>query len=84
MTKYIYQGLKRDFALRIAGITKHQYYYRPLAGRRGRPPSHSTLKVDEVESKIVSNTEIVDEIRSISEDPDTDYGYRKIDRKSVV
>lgn len=78
MTKYIYQGLKRDVALRIVGITKHQYYYRPRSGKRGRPPSRSTIKIEDAEFKTVLNTEVVDEMKTISEDPDTDYGYRKM------
>ncbi len=36
VTRYIFQGMKRDTALSIAGITKHQYYYRPTGKTRGR------------------------------------------------
>jgi hypothetical protein len=29
VARYISQGLKRDHALSIAGISKHQYYHKP-------------------------------------------------------
>ena len=78
MTRYIYQGLKRDLVLRIAGVTKHQYYYCPRSGKRGRPSSRFTVKIEDAEPKTVSNAKVVDEMKTISEDPDTDYGYRKM------
>jgi hypothetical protein len=46
VTTYIFQGLKRDLALSIAGISKHQYYYRPTNRIKGRKSTETTLKKD--------------------------------------
>lgn len=46
VARYISQGLRRDQALSIAGISKHQYYHKPRKGRRGRKPSGHTLRID--------------------------------------
>jgi len=78
VTRYIYQGIKRDVALNIAGITKHQYYYRSSGKKRGRPPSSITKKIENDEVTDISNEEVVADIKKIQEDPDTDYGYRKM------
>ncbi|MGB4813209.1 MAG: integrase core domain-containing protein [Methylophilaceae bacterium] len=72
--RYNSQGLKRDTALQIAGISKHQYYYKLRKGRRGRKASCVTVHID---GTVVHNTTIVDEIIELQVDPDTLYGYRK-------
>jgi len=43
--------MRRDPALAIAGVTKHQYYHRPSGNARGRKASEVTLRVvgDDVE-----------------------------------
>lgn len=70
--QYIAQGMKRDTALRIARISKHQYYYRPVINRKsGREPSLTTMK----DNMAVPNKEVVDLIRTVKNDPDTNYGY---------
>lgn len=70
--------MKRDTALSIAGITKHQYYYRPSGKTKGRKASQVTLQVagDNVEQ--IFNDNVVEVIKEIQQDPDTDYGYRKM------
>jgi len=78
VTRYIFQGMKRDTAISIAGITKHQYYYRPTGKTRGRKASESTFKVDGDDVDKVPNNKVVESIKEIQEDPDTDYGYRKM------
>jgi hypothetical protein len=45
VTRYISQGLRRDQALSIAGVSKHQYYHKPGKGKRGRKPSGHTLRI---------------------------------------
>lgn len=45
VARYISQGLKRDHALSIAGISKHQYYHKPCKGKRGRKSTDQTLKI---------------------------------------
>jgi len=80
VARYIFQGLKRDYALSIAGISKHQYYHKPSKGKRGRKPSEQTLQVlpDGSNVERVDDSKVVDEIKLIHQDPDTDYGYRKM------
>jgi putative transposase len=73
--RYIAQGMKRDTALCIASISKHQYYYRPVSKKKaGRPCSEYTIK----DGKSVTNKNIVEEIQQVKADPDTDYGYRRM------
>ncbi|MGF7141580.1 DDE-type integrase/transposase/recombinase [Roseimarinus sediminis] len=70
--------MKRDTALSNAGITKHQYYYRPTGKTRGRKASDVTYKIDGDNVDKVPNSNVVESIKEIQEDPDTDYGYRKM------
>lgn len=53
-------------------------YYRKKAGKQGRSPSKRTLKFNGANQSEVSNEEVVSDIKTISDDPDTDYGYRKM------
>ena len=76
--EYIALGLKRDAALAIAGITKHQYYHKPKKGRRGARPSSYTTRYLENKKIMISNTEVVDQIKTIGSEPDIDYGYQKM------
>ena len=64
--------------MKIVGITKHQLYYREKAGKQGRRPSKTTLKMDGSKQLEVPNDEVLKDINTIVEDPDTDYGYRKM------
>lgn len=77
--RYIAQGLKRDVALRISGISKHQYYHKPKPETRGRRATTRTDRVDENdEIKSVPNSEVVEQIKRIQQDPDLDGGYHKM------
>ena len=67
--------MKRDRALSIAGVSKHQYYYKPTGGKPGRKPSSYTSNV---KGEMVSNNDIVMEIEEIKKDTTTDYGYTKM------
>lgn len=78
MNNYIFQGMKRDTALNITGVSKHQYYYCPKSGKRGRLASCTTIKKKDNEMLHVPNTEVVGQIKQIQEDPVTDYGYHKM------
>lgn len=76
---YIAQGLTRDIVLRICRISKHQYYYKPKAGAKGRPPTEFTAKIDQDGIGVLcSNISVLNTIREVQADPDTDYGYRKM------
>ncbi|MDO9554621.1 IS3 family transposase [Rhodonellum sp.] len=75
---YIGQGLRRDRVLELIGISKHQYYYSPKTGKRGRKKTSFTSR-ETSEGKVrCSNKEIVEKIKEVQKDPDTDYGYRKM------
>ena len=71
-------GLPRDIALKSTGVTKHQYYYQPKGKRSGRKPTSTTKKLDGGQTIVKSNTDVVQKIKEIQSDPDTDYGYRKM------
>jgi len=75
VSRYMGQGMRRDTALSICTVSKHQFYYRSSAqGKVGRPiTEYSTLS-----GKLVLNAEVVSLIKEIQSDPDTDYGYRKM------
>lgn len=71
--------MKRDTALSITGVSKHQYYYKPKGGKRGRLPSTDTLRLmDGNNVEHVSNDEVIAHIKELQSDPDTNYGYHKM------
>ena len=70
--------MKRDTALGIVGVSKHQYYYHFQPDHRGRRPSITTSKLEDSGVIQVLNTEVVQQITVVQEDPDTDYGYHKM------
>jgi len=78
VNQYIFQGMKRDTALGITGVSKHQYYYHPQPDHRGRKPSQTTSKLEDSGVVHVLNDEVVQQITDIQKDPDTDYGYHKM------
>lgn len=78
MNSYVFQGLKRDSALAIAGVSKHQYYYRPKPGHRGRKRAHFTIKTVSEEVHVFTDQELIEQMQTIQKDPDTDYGYHKM------
>lgn len=70
--RYIAQGMKRDTALSIARLSKHQYYYRPVNSKKaGRPCSKFTLR----NGIARPNEKVLEVIREVKKDPDTNYGY---------
>jgi len=70
--------MKRDKALYIIGITKHQYYYKSKQSKQGIKKSIITKRLKKAEIISVLNTDVVNEIIEIHKDPDTDYGYHKM------
>jgi putative transposase len=81
---YIFQGMKRDKALSIAGVSKHQYYYRPNKNSRGRKPSSVTPRIEGDNVQYCTNKQVVDQIKKVQSDPDTDYGYRKMNYALLI
>lgn len=78
MTCYVSQGLKVRGALKIAGISKHQYYYRSKGGKRGVKPSTHTPKYVNGDWIKITNEQVIMEIEAIKKDPDLDGGYENI------
>lgn len=78
MNRYIFQGMKQVTALSISGLSKHQYYYRPRSGKRGRPKSSTTLKINGDDLIQIPNHEVIEQIESIQADAETNYGYHKM------
>lgn len=70
--------MKRDIALKITGVSKHQYYYQPKRGNRGRRPSSTTRKLNGRAMIQVPNSDVIEQVKEIQSDPDTDYGYHKM------
>jgi len=70
--------LRRDRALEITNITKHQYYYKPTGKSPGRTPTNQTLKLEDNELIQIENQKVVSEITDYQLDNDTDYGYHKM------
>ena len=69
-------GITVQKALSIAGLTKHQYYYKPKQGKPGRNPSSHVIKlIDNEQSVMISNEVMVDEIISIQLTPELYYGF---------
>lgn len=76
--QYIAQGMKRDTALTICSVSKHQYYYRKkgkVKSSAGRPESSFTVTN---EGLPVPNQRVVEEIKETKACEDTDYGYRRM------
>ena len=71
-------GLKRDQVLTVVGISRHQYYWKTKGKRPGRKPTETVVQEIEEIKVEVSNQSVVEEIKVIQSDPDTDYGYRKM------
>lgn len=71
--------MKLDVSLGIAKISKHQYYYQAKGNKQGVKPSLSSVFIDLNGNKsTILNTKIVELMRLIHQDSDTDYGHRKM------
>ena len=62
--------MKRDRALAIAGIPKHKYYYKPKNGIRSTLSTTYAIQHIEDEEVLVTNTQVVDQIKAIRSEPD--------------
>jgi len=66
------------------GISRHQYYHKPKAGGRGRKKTQTTARWTAGEVVDCANREVVENIKEIQKDPDTDYGYRKMSVQLMI
>jgi hypothetical protein len=63
------QGMKRDTALAIAGVTRHQLYHRPKTGKAGRPVRHTTTRLAQDGSKVpMPDAQVVADMRALKAD----------------
>jgi hypothetical protein len=76
--------MQRKAALTITGVTRHQYYYKPKAGRGGRPRTCCTQKLYEGVVVCVPDSEVIARIHELKSDPDTDHGYHKTARRLML
>lgn len=72
------KGLKRDKVLVVCGLSKNQFYYKPKEGKPGRKPSRHTLQQEGGEVIKRSNQLVKDYMKSLFDDPLTDYGYHRM------
>ena len=69
------QGMHRDKALSLTGVSKHQYYYQSKGTKQGLKPSLYTLTSF---GQRIKNSEVASLIKEIHANPDTQYGYIKM------
>jgi len=72
-------GIKTGSALALTGLSKHQFYYKPLkAKKRGVIASTTTKKWKDNKCIEVSNATVIKEMQSNHSDPDLHYGYQRM------
>lgn len=71
--------MRRNQALAIANLTRHQFYHRPKSSRgRGRPRSQDCIKVGTSVERKVSNQHVVSEMVRIDGHPDLSCGKKRM------
>lgn len=76
--RYMAQGLTRDKALKVCGISKNQFYHQSSGKKRGRKASRQTDLQTNNGIEQVSNRKVIDWIESHLSDPLNDEGYRRM------
>jgi len=59
-------------------MTRHQYYYQSKGKRQGKAPSKTTQRTMKGKTYQVNNDTVIEHVKKIQADPDTDYGHRKM------
>lgn len=72
MCRYVAHGIRVIDAVRIAGMKKSTYYYRPNGRHKGKPPSTHTAR----NGIMVPNETVVEEITRLIDPEYHDYGYQ--------
>lgn len=75
---YIALGMKRDTALSIAGLTKHQYYYKPRLGKPGAKPSDQVLRYQDGKGCFYDNSIALEQMQQIQGNEDLRCGHRRM------
>lgn len=70
--------MPRTRALEIVSLTKHQYYHKSNGRKPGRQKSATTNRLVNEVIEEVSNEQVVEEIKGINADPDTQCGYKRM------
>ncbi len=68
----------------IVGISKHQYYYQSKGHRSGRKPSQTTERLVEGKRVVETNEQVVEQIKAIQSDPDTNCGYQRMRSALII
>jgi len=75
VVRYMGHGMRRDTALQLCSLSRHQFYYRPSSGgKRGRPASTHTMRRGEK----LGDEHVLKAIKEAQSDQDTDYGYKRM------
>lgn len=75
--RFVAQGMQAKAALLLAGVSRHQYYYKPKQGRQGRKPTNTTRKLEGGRVIVVPDSQVGEDIHKLKQDPHTDHGCRK-------
>jgi transposase InsO family protein len=80
--EYVSAGLKVEVVLAIVELRRHHYYPGTKQAQKvppGRPVTTHTKKYISVKNtELVEDKKVVEEIEKVLEDPDTQYGYRRM------
>jgi hypothetical protein len=76
------KGMKRDTALEIASLTRHQFYHVP-SGKKGpgRPKSTHTSRICSAGIELVENGKVEREMLVIEQDPDLRCGSLRMQQQ---
>lgn len=80
--EYVLAGLKVEEVLAIIELSRHQYYGKSKSVQKaapGRPVStHTKRYISETSTEMVKDEKVLEQMEMILEDPDTQYGYRRM------
>jgi len=76
--EYVALGMKRDRALQISGLTKHQYYYKPRIGKPGIKPSQQVVRYKSGVKKDCDNEIVTRYMHHIQSNEDLRCGHRRM------
>ena len=78
---YVGEGLDVKVALELIDLSTYHYYHikSESSKGRGRPvTTHTDKYIDDQINQVVENQEVVEQIEAILEDPDRQYGYKRM------
>ncbi len=76
--EHIALGMKRDTALSITGLTRHQYYYKPRQGKPGVKPTGQVKRYLGNKTELCSNEVAIRQMQEIQFDDDLRCGHRRM------